>query len=754
MNFSDIQHLIEAGLHIFPCATDKSPLCRWKDQYSWSPTETFAAVGMATGSLSGNVEVIDVDNPNLFESLPKVNAVVARTVSGGYHLIYRCEAPEPNQKLAMSYQRVAGYGEYGFDWRPGKLYKAKEYGDGWYISTASVETRGVGGYILISPSPGYELLKGSLTDIPVLTTEQRDKLFFHCRSLGEHPPTPKVISRKPSAGATGTRPGDAFNCQVTLDDLTCLLTKHGWTVTGDQGQNRHFARPGKVTGTSATLGGSADCPLFYVFTSSTEFEAEKAYTPFQVLAKLEHGDDYSAAALSLAKFGYGEAERDPTIELITHEEACAMPGIGTPLNDIPAGSLIDLGMAGLVSAGAVNIQQLLYPIVISHIARASNGYICCEHVHPSFSFIKVAGTSVGKSKSNQIMQAVVRPAFEETVIKTIGKRECEVNVNIFYGPDEVASGQAMLKALADRPKALFVFDEITGLFSGTGGKQDPMSADKKKVLLQLSTHGGSVYEKKYADDQKDVVIDGLLFNMLGNATPVIFDHFNNEDIDTGTIQRLDFSVYDGKIPRRSTTQLSNATLEVFSERLKAIMDVSPACIGNLLGASDVGLDDAAKKFMNDLSDKITDEQNSIFDDGEIGLIGRAYNTTLKYGIIHAVATKDVSEMFISPLNIDDVKYGYGVASAFLSWQRKVLLKKIPAGEFAANCDAFMEAVISAQKMKGQLPTGKLVASRKRRIKNLKPNEWDLVVKVLKARGELVTEEVKNKTIYRAVRGVE
>lgn len=708
---------------------------------------------MATGSLSGNVEVIDVDNPNLFERVPKMGTFIARTQSGGFHLIYRCEAPEPNQKLAMSYMKVAGYGEYPFDWRPGKLYKAKEYGDGWYISTASIETRGVGGYVLISPSPGYELISGSLTYIPTLTTEERDRLFFHCQALGEHPPAPKVISRKP-AGAGGTRPGDAFNCQVTLDDLTGLLTKHGWTVTGNMGCNRHLARPGKVTGTSATLGGSGDCPLFYVFTSSTEFHSEKAYTPFQVLAKLEHGDDYSAAALSLARCGYGEAERDPTIELITHEEACAMPGIGTPLNDIPAGSLINLGMSGLVSAGAVNIQQLLYPIVISHIARASNGFICCEHVHPSFSFIKVAGTSVGKSKSNQIMQAVIRPAFEETVTKTIGKRECEVNVNTFYGPDEVASGQAMLKALSDRPKALFVFDEITGLFSGTGGKQDPISADKKRVLLQLSTHGGDTYEKKYADDQKDVVIDGLLFNMLGNATPVIFDHFSNEDLYTGTIQRLDFSVYDGKIPYRSTGQLSNSTLEVFSERLKEMMEASPACIGNLLGASDVGLDEAAKEFINNLSRNIIDEQNSLSDEGERGMVGRVHDTTLKYGIIHAVATKDVSEMFISPLNLDDVRYGYGVAIAFLGWQRKVLLKKIPEGEFAADCNVFMEAVIAAQRMKGQLPTGKLVASRKRRVKNLKPTEWEMVVKVLKARGELVTEEVGEKTIYRAVKEVE
>ncbi|MFZ3046180.1 MAG: bifunctional DNA primase/polymerase, partial [Desulfatirhabdiaceae bacterium] len=343
LRYNDIKHLIEAGLHVFPCRATKEPCCLWKQPYQWSPTETCEAVGMACGN---GLEVIDIDNPNLFEQVPKMGTVIARTQSGGYHLIYKTPEPGANTKLAMSYQRVEGPGEYGFDWRPGKLYKAREYADGWYISTAAIETRGAGGYILINPSPGYELLSGSLTDIPMLTTEQRDKLFFHCQALGEHPPAPKAVSNH--RPVTGTRPGDAFNASVTIDDLTGLLVKHGWTCTGNVGSNRHFARPGKASGTSATLGGSGDFPLFYVFSSSAApFDAEKAYQPFQVFAHLEHNGDFTAAASGLARAGFGEAERDPSIELVTHEDACAMPGIETPCYSIPSESLIELGMNGL-----------------------------------------------------------------------------------------------------------------------------------------------------------------------------------------------------------------------------------------------------------------------------------------------------------------------------------------------------------------------------------------------------------------------
>jgi archaellum biogenesis ATPase FlaH len=50
--------------------------------------------------------------------------------------------------------------------------------------------------------------------------------------------------------------------------------------------------------------GGAD--LLYVFSSSTEFDADKSYSKFAAYAVLEHGGDFSKAALHLFKEGYGD----------------------------------------------------------------------------------------------------------------------------------------------------------------------------------------------------------------------------------------------------------------------------------------------------------------------------------------------------------------------------------------------------------------------------------------------------------------
>lgn len=68
------------------------------------------------------------------------------------------------------------------------------------------------------------------------------------------------------------------------------------------GEHEHWCRPGKVSGTSATLKNG----VFYVFTSNAApFEPGEAYSPFAVYTLLRHAGDYSAAATALAQQGYG-----------------------------------------------------------------------------------------------------------------------------------------------------------------------------------------------------------------------------------------------------------------------------------------------------------------------------------------------------------------------------------------------------------------------------------------------------------------
>jgi phosphotransferase system IIB component len=80
-------------------------------------------------------------------------------------------------------------------------------------------------------------------------------------------------------------------------DFQNVLLKHGWQINNEKGCKTYFTRPGKRFGISAEF--DDDKNIFYVFSSSTEFESSKGYNPFQVYAILDHGRDFSQAAKTL-----------------------------------------------------------------------------------------------------------------------------------------------------------------------------------------------------------------------------------------------------------------------------------------------------------------------------------------------------------------------------------------------------------------------------------------------------------------------
>ncbi|MFD0358268.1 phage/plasmid primase, P4 family [Streptomyces sp. NPDC127110] len=73
------------------------------------------------------------------------------------------------------------------------------------------------------------------------------------------------------------------------------------------GSTSYWQRPGKDgREPSATTGRAMDRDRLYVFTTSTEFVAERPYTKFGAYALLNHSGDHSAAAKELRRQGYGK----------------------------------------------------------------------------------------------------------------------------------------------------------------------------------------------------------------------------------------------------------------------------------------------------------------------------------------------------------------------------------------------------------------------------------------------------------------
>ena len=311
------QRALEAhrvGISVVPTRQDgtKRPAVRWRVyQQRLASTGKIArwfggearGLALVTGAISGGLEALDFDSRAVYEAWSErlrqrgFESLHDRLTRGyleaspnGMHLLYRSCSVERNQKLASvpvdSPQRLR----------------------------ALIETRGEGGLIVVAPSGGgvhpsgnpYVLLAGGMSTIASISADERQALFSIARSFDQTPPEYALKGVPPptrAARVQGERPGDHYNRHVSWVEV---LEPHGWNVLYIRDGVGYWQRPGKegpAISATTNYGGS---DLLYVFSTSTPFEAERAYSKFAAYAVLEHGGDFSAAARALTVRGYAE----------------------------------------------------------------------------------------------------------------------------------------------------------------------------------------------------------------------------------------------------------------------------------------------------------------------------------------------------------------------------------------------------------------------------------------------------------------
>ena len=302
---SDVQQTalaaLAAGLSTVPIRPGgKVPACSWEpyQRHAMQPADVDrmfrngCGIGLVCGPVSGNLELLDFDDPELFrpfgDTLESVNPDLRgrlttwqETPSGGFHLLYRCSAPVG-----------------------GNTVLARDQG-----GKAAIETRGEGGQFLIAPSKAKSkqdgelhpyTMHGTLDAIPTISPEDRELLHSIAKSFDEggHQEQEQRQQCVPRQnGNTGDRPGDRFNAET---DWSALLTGYGWRYLKTVGDRQHWQRPGK-TGpeASATLRHDIEAG-FWAFTTSTPLPEEKPLTKFAVFTYTEHHGDFAAAAGALA----------------------------------------------------------------------------------------------------------------------------------------------------------------------------------------------------------------------------------------------------------------------------------------------------------------------------------------------------------------------------------------------------------------------------------------------------------------------
>jgi replicative DNA helicase len=304
------QEYLNAQLSVIPTQENKLPaIASWKPYQSQRINEdqvgaifsgnNVKGLAIICGAVSGGLEVIDVDTKydvtgTLWDELSRLitdnlpdlsqSLVIAQTRSGGYHIYYKCESIAGNLKLSVRLNK-----------------------------DVLVETRGEGGYVIAPPTPGYTYLQGEPGTIPTITPEEREILFSIARSFNEvEEVNPRSESNSSSASysSAGLSPFEDYNQR---GDVIGLLESKGWRVTSLGGQRINLLRPGQ---TDSKTSGNFHTGLrtLRVFSSSTEFNPDKAYNPSQVFSLLECGGDNKLTYRRLLELGYGEPYKGETVE--------------------------------------------------------------------------------------------------------------------------------------------------------------------------------------------------------------------------------------------------------------------------------------------------------------------------------------------------------------------------------------------------------------------------------------------------------
>lgn len=376
MNVSDVARIWQAaGVSVIPILANqtKRPAIRWSPYIATAPTLDEVhqwwgnghpwGLALICGAVSGNLEMTEVegramDSDSLTEIMNRVDELGARHIwellsgpegftetspSGGIHFLYRISDHEVpgNTKIAQKAQDEDGN------------------------RLCLVETRGHGGYVITAPTSGichpsgeaWQLLAGKYGQLPMITWQERNLFHEALRLALDESPTSSVTgsqlalptgngpvapARPLVATATTTgalSPGDDFESRVDWYDI---LAPQGWRVSRKgPGLEREWTRPGKDPrdGISATTGRANDRDRLYVFSTSTQFEAEVPYTKFGAYALLHHNGDHHAAAQALVRLGYGERPATITIDEVVFraEVTAGEPVKPTTLDDVGNG---------------------------------------------------------------------------------------------------------------------------------------------------------------------------------------------------------------------------------------------------------------------------------------------------------------------------------------------------------------------------------------------------------------------------------
>lgn len=288
-----LKKLISIGFSVIPCEESKKPL-----EKSWTTSENKTAEDVDRlnpyywGCRAGynDIECIDVDLKvlpslperkewwdeylnflcdNIEDFLNKV--VIAKTVKGGYHIIYKTKVKAGNTKIAC----LQG------------------------MRSAIVETRGVGGQFILY---GEFLGEREYHHIDYITDEEREILWYISKTYDYKEQSLAEVPKKSEfkkINETDITPWEDFNSKKTAFDII----GDEFTVVRNTSKAYVIKRHGATSPHSGYIFKDSGC--MYLFSTGTQYPNEKLLSPFNLYTIKHHNGDYTESTRDLYSQNYG-----------------------------------------------------------------------------------------------------------------------------------------------------------------------------------------------------------------------------------------------------------------------------------------------------------------------------------------------------------------------------------------------------------------------------------------------------------------
>lgn len=632
ISLSRCRQLFDHGFSLLTVGENKKPNFTWKPnqfaplskdefeiRYTYKggiikkdgePLPATSNVGIICGY--NNVECIDVDlkildtlkeQQEFWQELLKFfrdniddfdnKFVIYKTINNGYHILYRCEKIQGNQKLA-------------------KTSKSPE---------AIIETRGIGGYVFI-----YENKIGKLdyTEIKEINSAERDLLISICRTFDnpdDKDKEPKV-KEYDSLQANEEKPWTAYNRQHSCIDLI----DGDFEIIRNNSDRYIIRRFGAESAHSGYIYKSNGC--MYLFSTGTIYPAEKLINPALYYTLKFHGGDWQQSSKDLYNKGYGT-------RIVKEPASVEVPKIDSEKLVFPLYIYPD------------NIQN--YILQSAHTLGLSIDYMGCSMlwlisvvVGNSLSIRVKTGWNemavvwlalvgkkgIGKTPSiNQMIWPLERINNQEIkkYIKQYAKfkeydkadKKDKAQMEEITEPKKTQFivNDVTLEALVDmheeNKNAVAVFkDELAGWFKD----MNKYRAGSDLEFWLSSWSGKSVnMNRKTA---KSSFVDKPFIPVLGGIQPSIFEQFNNEqNVDNGFIDRLLLTFPDAYIENYNENELQHDLRQWYSDYVVKFYDHIKKYVCNYSPDGDVlpyeaNFTPAAKKEWIRVFNNISEQQNS------------------------------------------------------------------------------------------------------------------------------------------------